>query len=99
MKVRGLLRYILIILINSFKLKVERADGVASVTYQGSVAFSDTKTRTISFPLNLEIRTYWSTYGYTNLPAGRYRLTVTDACGATTVREYQLGAVWHNAKV
>ena len=49
------------------KLKVERADGVASVTYQGSVAFSDTKTRTISFPLNLEIRTYWSTYGYTKL--------------------------------
>ena len=47
----------------------------------------------------MEIRTYWSTYGYTNLPAGRYRLTVTDACGATTVREYQLGAVSFNPKV
>ena len=81
------------------KVKVERADGVASVTYQGSIAFSETKTRTISFPLNFEISSYWGTYGYTNLPAGRYRLTVTDACGATTVREYQLGAVSFNPKV
>jgi len=78
------------------KFKVERADGAATATYQGTIGFSDTVTRTITFPLNTQITCCSGTMGYTNLPAGRYRVTVTDACGATTSKDIELGAISYN---
>ena len=78
------------------KFKVERADGVASVTYQGKIGFSDTVTRTITFPLNSQVTCCSGRPGYTNLPAGRYKITVTDACNKTTTREIDLAATTYN---
>ena len=76
------------------KYKVERADGTKTITYQGTIGFSDAVTRTITFPLTTEVTC--CTMGYTNLPAGRYRVTVTDACGATTSKDIELGAISYN---
>ena len=75
--------------------KIERADGVASITYQGKIGFSDTVTRTITFPL-IKPANSCQTLGYTNLPAGRYKITVTDACSKTTTREIDLAATTYN---
>ena len=75
------------------KWKIERADGTRTITYQGVVPFGNTATRTIVFPLENQNNYYW---GYTNLPAGRYRITVTDACNKTATREYDLPGTTYN---
>ena len=72
--------------INNFtyplKFKLEAADGSKTLSYEGKISFFNRGTRTITFPL--EITTTGSSYSYTNLPEGNYKVTVTDACGITT---------------
>ena len=75
-------------------MKVEPADGTKSITYTPQVGhLSASQSRTITFPLTLANITFNNTnssypIGYTNLPARRYRITVTDGCGRTTTRDF-----------
>jgi len=71
------------------------ADGRKVITYQAKMAFMDTFTRTITFPLqynsdNLNCGYSSTNYlGYTNLPAGEY-VVVAKACGQTSTRTITL---------
>ena len=80
--------------ISPLTVKVEPADGTKSITYTPQVGhLSASQSRTITFPLTLANITFnntnsWYPIGYTNLPARRYRITVTDGCGRTTTRDF-----------
>ena len=80
--------------ISPLTVKIEPADGTKSITYTPQVGhLAASQSRTVTFPLTLtqafnSASTNWIPMGYTNLPAGRYRIKVTDACGRTTTREY-----------
>ena len=82
--------------VSPLKLEVEPADGTKTMTYTPQVGhLTATQSRTITFPLTLSqsfnsASINWIPMGYTNLPAGRYRIKVTDACGRSTTREYDL---------
>ena len=80
--------------ISPLTVKVEPADGTKSITYTPQVGhLTATQSRTITFPLTLSqafnsASSNWIPVGYTNLPARRYRITVTDGCGRTTTRDF-----------
>ncbi|WP_254424788.1 T9SS type B sorting domain-containing protein [Capnocytophaga sp. oral taxon 878] len=79
--------------VSPLEVKVEPADGSKSITYTPKIGFLEAaQPRTITFPLiNKKVfSSATDTYdiaGYTNLPSGRYRITVTDGCGQTTTKE------------
>ena len=82
---------------DTIKFSIMPKDGRKVVTYQAKIAFMDTFTRTINFPLEYNsYKTscdYTSPGGgqvhYTNLPAGEYVITATS-CGQTTTRTISL---------
>ena len=80
--------------ISPLTVKVEPADGTKSITYTPQVGhLAASQSRTITFPLTLtqafnSASSNWVPVGYTNLPARRYRITVTDGCGRTTTRDF-----------
>ena len=80
--------------VSPLKLEVEPADGTKTMTYIPQVGhLTATQSRTITFPLTLtqafnSASSNWIPVGYTNLPARRYRITVTDGCGRTTTRDF-----------
>lgn len=82
------------------KFKVEPTDGTKSVTYQGSIGWSNTVTRTITYPLEMTVNSTGNVQqGYTNLPTGEYKITVTDACGNTSTRNYFLPAMHYTPEL
>ncbi|WP_315016980.1 HYR domain-containing protein, partial [Capnocytophaga leadbetteri] len=80
--------------ISPLTVKVEPADGTKSITYTPQVGhLAASQSRTVTFPLTLtqafnSASSNWIPVGYTNLPARRYRITVTDGCGRTTTRDF-----------
>ena len=80
--------------ISPLTVKVEPADGTKSITYTPQVGhLTASQSRTVTFPLTLtqafnSASSNWIPVGYTNLPARRYRITVTDGCGRTTTRDF-----------
>ena len=77
------------------KYTVMPADGTKTITYQAKIAFMDTFTRTITFPIEYSSdRTNCSYQGsayfnLTNLPAGNY-IVVASTCGQTSTRTITL---------
>ena len=77
------------------KYRVMPADGTKTITYQAKIAFMDTFTRTITFPIEYDSDRTNCSYQYsgyfnlTNLPAGNYIVEAT-ACGQTTTRTITL---------
>ena len=80
--------------VSPLTVKVEPADGTKSITYTPQVGhLTASQSRTVTFPLTLtqafnSASSNWIPVGYTNLPARRYRITVTDGCGRTTTRDF-----------
>ena len=89
-----MLRFLSNQFISPLTVKVEPADGTKSITYTPQVGhLTASQSRTVTFPLTLtqafnSASSNWIPVGYTNLPARRYRITVTDGCGRTTTRDF-----------
>ena len=75
------------------KVKVERTDGKKSITMQTRIGLGETVTRTVNFPIE---RTNADEFGWSNLPAGEYKVTVTDKCNNTTEKIFTLPAMTYN---
>ncbi|WP_315031791.1 HYR domain-containing protein, partial [Capnocytophaga leadbetteri] len=77
------------------KYTVMPADGTKTITYQAKIAFLDTFTRTVTFPIEYSSDNYNCGYQYssyfnlTNLPAGNY-IVVASTCGQTSTRTITL---------
>lgn len=80
------------------KFKIAPVDGTKSVTYQGKISWSATVTRTITYPIEYTMPSSRS-LGYTNLPSGNYRITVTDVCNNTTTKDIFLPATRYTPKL